>query len=284
MRQKPASFIRAAVNDTRASSLPLVHAGRGGQRAGEPFLETAMPVATVPDVLSPLLCQRLAHSWPPEHHAGVFRELGFLLETVRNLPPVTLTPPPVAPNNPWAMAQVYQRLVLPKHGSPFGPLTSDEDRAVRAVHYLYEVQVAPPLEDTAMAVPRRPQSAIHARVLNEVRREFSLLPFPKPDEGWERAVHDVAARLMEKSIRMGVQPTEVVVVGAREMPPRPGRHMGGVSLHLAGWNGAAPPPEHTAETANPNVWDPNNPLGNEPNLLRAPLQLDWIGIRSLPAM
>lgn len=144
------------------------------------------------------------------------------------------------------------------------------------------MQIAPKLEDATTPGIQRPQSAIHARLLNEVRREFSLLPLPKPEGGWERAVHDVAARLMVKSMMLGLQPTEVIVVGSQELPPVPGRHQGGLLLHLAGWNGATPPPEHSDETANPNVWDPSNPLGNEPDLTRAPLKLEWMGIKELP--
>ncbi len=244
-------------------------------------MESAVPVATVPEVLSPMLTRRLEASLPLEHRITAVKELRSLLMSVQNIPPETCTPPPVECNNRWPMARVFQYLMQPGYGAEQGPLSAAECHTLRTVHYLYEVHAAAPLHDIPTIAGRWPQAAIHARLLNEVRREFAQLPYPKPFEGWERAVHDVSARLMAQSLALGLQPTEVVVVASQEVPPMARRHLGGVTLHLAAWNAATPPPECTAETANPNVWDPNNPLGNEPDLRRAPLQLEWTGITPL---
>lgn len=246
-----------------------------------------MPVPTVPDMLGPLFRQRLAigvppgRDVPPDRLAIACRELNGQLYTIRNLPTVTHTPPPSEPTNLQRMAQLYQRVTAPTNGAQQGPFTVEENQTVQQLHYLYEVDVAPPLGDTTAAGARWPQSAIHARLLHEIRREFDDLPYPAPPEGWERAVHDVAARLLVQAMLQGLQPTDVRVVASQELVPVAGRHQGGLSLHLAAWNAAAPPPEHTAETADPNVWDPSNPLGNEPNLLRAPLQMTWRGEKPL---
>lgn len=244
-------------------------------------MESAVPIATAPEVLSPMLRRRLEASLPLEHRTCAVKELFDLLKSVQNLPPITHAPPPLDSTNRWPMAKVFQYLTQPGLGAEQGPLSAEECHTVRTVHYLYEVQAAAPLRNITTTGGRWPQAAVHARLLEEVRREFAQLPFPTPPEGWERAVHDVATRLMVQSLVHGVQPTEVVVVASQEVPPVARRHLGGMSLHLAAWNAAAPPPECSAETANPNVWDPNNPLGNEPDLLRAPLQLDWTGIRPL---
>ncbi|MFI8719651.1 hypothetical protein ACIGHF_17440 [Stenotrophomonas sp. NPDC077464] len=240
-----------------------------------------MPVPTSPDVLSPMLSRRLEASLPLEHRISAVEALRYLLTSVRNVPPVTHTPPPLDRTNPWPMARVFQCLTQPGAGAEQGPLSAAECHTVHTVHYLYEVHSAPSLDRIPLTAGRWPQAAIHARVLNQVRREFAQLPHPQPFEGWEKSVHDVSARLMAQSLDLGLQPTEVVVVASQEVPPEARRHLGGVTLHLAAWNAATPPPECTPETANPNVWDPSNPLGNEPDLRRAPLQLEWTGITPL---
>lgn len=240
-----------------------------------------MPVATVRDPLSPLLCQRLEASIPEAERTVALEKLKFLLRSIQNVPPITHTPPPMQPANPWPLAQVYQRLVLPEDGTPRGPLTADEDHALRQVHYLYEVQFAPKLENADVPGIRRPQSEIHARLLNEVRREFDALPFPPPRGEWETSTLLVAADLMVRAMLNGVQPTEVAIIASQEIPALPGRHLGGVKVHLAAWSAAVGLPWHTDATASPNAWDPSNPLGNEGNLLRAPVQLEWMDLRSL---
>lgn len=240
-----------------------------------------MPVATVREPLSPLLCQRLAASIPLGEHAGVFGKLDFLLRSIKNVPPKTHTPPPVDPAIRWPLAQVYQRLVLPEDGTPRGPLTADEDHTLQQVHYLYEVHVAPKLEHADVPGITRPQSEIHARLLSEVHRAFGELPFPPPRGDWETSALLVAGDLMVRAMLCGVQPTEVAIVASQEIPARPGRHLGGVKVHVVAWSAAIGLPYHTDATANPNAWDPSNPLGNEGNLLRAPVQLEWMDLRSL---
>lgn len=240
-----------------------------------------MPVATVRDPLTPLLRQRLEASIPEQERAVGVGKLEFLLRSIQNVPPITHTPPPMHPANAWPLAQVYQRLVLPEDGTPRGPLTAAEDHALKQVHYLYEVQVAAPLKDADVPGIRRPQSAIHARLLNEVRREFDALPFPPPRGEWETSTLLVASDLMVRAMLNGVQPTEVAIVASQEIPALPGRHLGGVKVHLVAWSAAMGLPWHTDATANPNAWDPSNPLGNEGNLLRAPVQLEWMDLRSL---
>lgn len=148
------------------------------------------------------------------------------------------------------------------------------------LHYLHEVERARPLEADAALGTAHPQSQIHAHLLHEVRREFRLLPCQVPPEWLELAVADIASKLLVKSIQLGVEPTEVRMVGAQELLPVDGHHQGGLKLTLAAWNAAAPPPE-LPTSPEPNVWDPDNPLGNGTDLLRAPVQLEWTGVTPL---
>lgn len=241
-----------------------------------------MPVATpVPDALTPMLRHRLETSLPSQEHAHICTFLNNLLRSVRNAPALTHTPPPSDRTSPWPMAQLYLRLVTPAPGSQAVTLTADEVRTVHLLHYLHEVERALPLDAGVGAGTQRPQSQIHAHLLHELRREFRLLSCSVPPEWRELAVSDIAAKLLAKSIRLGVQPTEVRVVGAQEVPPVAGRHEGGLHLTVAAWNAAAPPPALPA-SPDPHVWDPDNPLGNGPDLLRAPVQLDWVGVTPFP--
>jgi hypothetical protein len=240
-----------------------------------------MPVATPsPYPLTPMLRQRLEVSLPPEQRSTLSSAVSRLLRSLRNIEVRTHTPPPSNPNTQWPMAQIYQRLVEPCPGSEAGPFSAEEQCTVHRVHYLHEVESAAALDPGADPAVQRPQSQIHAHLLHELRREFRLLPFPVPQTWRELAVLDIAAELLAHGLRCGIQPTEVRVVGFQELPPHPGQHEGGLQLHLAAWNDSTSP-EHPAATANPNVWDPNNPLGNEPDLLRAPVQLDWVGLTPL---
>lgn len=240
-----------------------------------------MPVATVREMLSPLLRQRLAASIPEGERAVALGKLDFLLRSIQNVPPVTHTPPPVDPANPWPLAQVYQRAVLPEDGTPRGPLTLDDEHTLQQLHYLCEVYFAPKLENANVPGIWRPQSVIHARLLNEVRRAFGELPFPPPRGEWETSARLVASDLLVRAMHSDVQPTEVEIISFQEIPAVPGRHLGGVKVHLVAWSAAIGLPWHTDATASPNVWDPSNPLGNEGNLRRAPVQLEWMDLRSL---
>lgn len=238
-------------------------------------MDPAMPVAT--ELLTPMLRRRLEASLPPAERSVVCKALRNLLCSVQNLPAITHTLPPTDGASVWPMARIYHRLVTPGPGAQSRPLNACERRAVHLLHYLHEVERAVPLGASADPTVQRPQSQIHAHLLGELRREFRLLPCPVPQAWRELAIIDVAAKLLADALQKGVQPTEVRVVAAQELAPEPGRHRGGLHLHLAAWNGATPP-EHSAASADPNVWDPNNPLGNELDLLRAPVQIDWAGV------
>lgn len=241
-----------------------------------------MPVATARlDPLTPMLRNRLETSLPPEQRTIVCKALGNLLDSVCNLEAPTVTPPPSDRSSPWPMAQLYLRLVAPVPGSQAGPLSAGEHRTLHLMHYLHEVAIAPPLQPGDDPSVSRPQSQIHARMLNQLRHELALLDLPdiqdlQKKQAWrELAVIDIAPRLLQKAERLGFQPNEVRVLGTQHVAPAAGLHQGGLKLTLVAWNGAAPPD-------NPNVWDPNNPLGNEPDLLLAPLQMDWTGLTPLP--
>lgn len=240
-----------------------------------------MPVAPPrPDPFTPLLRQRLEITLPPAQRASTSRAVSRLLRSVQNIPVQTHTAPPSDPNSRWAMAQVYQRLVSPWPGAAAGALSAEERDTVHLLHYLHEVESAPARDPAADPAIPRPQSQIHAHLLHELHREFHLLPFPVPRAWQELAVLAISAEMVAHGLLRGIQPTEVRVVGSQVLAPQTGRHEGGLQLHLAAWNGGTPP-EHTDATANPNVWDPNNPLGNELDLLRAPIQMDWIGLTPL---
>ncbi|MFG3449640.1 hypothetical protein ACGFZ3_13790 [Stenotrophomonas sp. NPDC047960] len=237
-----------------------------------------MPEATLrPDPLTPLLRQRLEISLPPTQRASTCSDVSMLLRSVENFPLQTHTAPPSDPDSRWAMAKVYQCLVAPRPGAAAGPFSAEERGTLHLVHYLHELESAPSLDPAADPAIPRPQSHIHAHLLRELHREFLLLPFPVPQAWQELAVLAIGAEMVVHGLQRGIQPTEVRVVGFQELPPQPAQHGGGLQLHLAAWNGATPP-ERPAATANPNVWDPNNPLGNELDLLRAPLQMNWIGL------
>ncbi|MFL9583601.1 hypothetical protein [Stenotrophomonas sp. AB1(2024)] len=241
-----------------------------------------MPVATaVPDALTPMLRHRLETSLPPQQRSLICNALNNLLHSVRNVPAVTQTPPPSDRTTDWPMAQHYLRLVAPVPGSQAGPFSADEQRTVHLLHYLHEVETATPLEVSADPAVQRPESQAHAHLRQELRREFGLLPCALPLTWRELAICDIAAKLLASALRLGFQPTEVRVVGAQELPPEAGRHQGGLRLNLAAWHAAVPPPALDA-SPDPNVWDPDNPLGNGLDLLRARLQMDWTGLTPLP--
>ncbi|AOA70486.1 hypothetical protein [Stenotrophomonas rhizophila] len=241
-----------------------------------------MPVATSPPaILTRLLRHRLETSLPADQREVTCNALSNLLYSVWNARAVTETPPPADRTSRWPMAQIYQRLAAPVAGSPFGPLSADEHRTLQLVHYLHEVEAALPLDPGGDPAVRRPQSQIHAHLLHELRREFSLLPVPVTLTWRELAVSDIAVKLLAKAERLGFQPTEVRALGAQQLDAVTGVHRGGMKLTLVAWNGAAPP-ERSHAAANPNVWDPGNPLGNELDLLLAPLQMDWTGLTPLP--
>lgn len=234
-----------------------------------------MPVATPRlDPLTPMLRHRLETSLPPQQRAIICKALSNLLDSVRNLEAPTVTPPPSDRSTPWPMAQLYLRLAAPVPGSQAGPLSAGEERTLHLLHYLQEVAAAPALAPGDDPAVRRPQSQIHARLLNQLRHEFALLGLQETQAWSELAVIDIAPRLLQRAEQLGFQPTEVRVLGAQLLAPETDVHQGGVKLTLVAWNGAAPPD-------NPNVWDPSNPLGNEPDLLLAPLQMDWTGLTPL---
>jgi len=237
--------------------------------------EAAMPVATVRDPLSPLLRQRLEASLSEEYRTVALRDLDFMLLSVRNIPPKTYSPPPVDPGNPCPLAKAYQGLTQHSDGAQRGPLTESDAHMLQQLHYLCEVRNAQRMRSVGDPGSYRPQSHVHARLLREARREFAQLPFPPPAGGWERSVHTVAADLLVRAMLAGVQPSEVAVLASQELPALPGRHLGGVKVHIAAWDAAMSLPEVSDATANPNVWDPSNPLGNEPDLRRAPVQMEW---------
>lgn len=242
-----------------------------------------MPVPNAShDMLSPMLRQRLERSLPLQEQAATVEALGGLLHSVRNVTPIPHGPPPADPANRGVMAQLYRRLVTPVAGTPEGPFSVGEEWTVRMIHYLDEVDRAPPLatpEAASGAV--LPQSHVHAHLLYELRREFGLLGFPETYQWRERAVNDAAAGLVEVSSKKGVQPTEVRVFSARELPwPKEAPTVPVVVL-LAAWNAAAPPPPLPYATSGPNTWDPSNPLDSSdeaPDLLRAPVVMQWSGL------
>lgn len=244
-----------------------------------------MPVPVpVPDPLTRVLRNRLEATLPPGERASASNALNDLLRSVRNLPAVTHSQPPSQddpqPGQMWPMAEIYRRLRVPVPGSQWVPLTDAEERTLHLVHYLHEVQTALPLTPGEDPAAQQPESRIHAHVLNELRREFRLMHCQFPTAWREWAVCDIAAKVMGAALRLGFQPTEVRVLGAQELPEEAGRHKGGVKLSLVAWNKATSLPTVSAPDG-PNIWDPNNPLGNGPDLLRAPLQMDWAGAQPL---
>ncbi|WP_426806010.1 hypothetical protein, partial [Stenotrophomonas sp. SrG] len=82
---------------------------------------------------------------------------------------------------------------------------------------------------------------IHAHLLHELRREFSLLPVPVTSTWRELAVSDIAVKLLAKAERLGFKPTEVRAQGAQQLDAVAGVHRGGMKLTQVAWNGAAPP-------------------------------------------
>lgn len=96
----------------------------------------SMPVATAPEILSPMLLGRLQAALPPEHLEPVAKELSFLLTSIANVPPITSTTPPLDKTNPWSMAKVYQWLTEPGIGAEQGPLSSYDQHTAQKVHYL----------------------------------------------------------------------------------------------------------------------------------------------------
>jgi len=240
-----------------------------------------MPVAIPrPDPLTPLLRGRLEATLPGHERGDICDALNRLLDSVRNVPPVTCAPPPTDQHTAYPMAQVYLRLVKPVAGTVAGPFSAAEQHTVDLLRYLDEVQKAPPLDPRADPAVARPQSHVHAHLLHELRREFGLLHCSFPYNWRELAVSDLAAKVLVEAQQLNFQPTEVRVIAEQELPPEAGRHRGGVNLTVVAWNGAMPPGP-AATSSDPNVWDPNNPLGNGPDLLRAPLQLEWMGTMPL---
>lgn len=242
-----------------------------------------MPVPNAShDMLSPMLRQRLERSLPLQEQAATVEALGGLLHSVRNVTPIPHGPPPADPANRGVMAQLYRRLVTPVAGTPEGPFSVGEEWTVRMIHYLDEVDRAPPLAtpEVASGTPL-PQSHMHAHLLYELRREFGLLGFPETYQWRELAVNDAAAGLVAESTRKGLQPTEVRAFSARELPWPNTAPTVPVVVLLAAWNAAAPPPTRPDAASGPHLWDPSNPLDNRdgaPDLLRAPLVLQWSGL------
>lgn len=242
-----------------------------------------MPVPNVNhDMLSPMLRQRLERSLPLQEQAATVEALGGLLHSVRNVTPIPHGPPPADPANRGVMAQIYRRLVTPVAGTPEGPFSVGEEWTVRMIHYLDEVDRAPPLATPEVASGTAlPQSHVHAHLLYELRREFGLLGFPEMYQWRELAVNDAAADLVEASSRKGLQPTEVRAFGAHELEWPKSSPTVPVVVFLAAWNAASPPPLLPAEPTGPNVWDLFNPLDDSdggPDLMRAPLVRQWSGL------
>jgi len=241
-------------------------------------MPTAIPP---PTALTERLCRRLERTSPSaQEHQTTCSVLTDMLSFIRNLPAIPLIEAPPDPTTP--MARIYDQLAIPAPGSPPGPLCPIEKEILRRFLYLVEVEIAPRLEPSADLAQAHPESRIHAHLQHELRREFGLLGFAVPDHWREPAVSELAPLILVRARELGFQPTEVRLMGAVPLPPVPGTHMGGMRLWLVAWNGATPLPP-AATTASPNVWDPNNPLGNGHDLLLAPLRMVLTWTDDLPA-
>lgn len=210
----------------------------------------------------------------------MLRVVRDLLVSVGNLPAVPQLPPPDSPRTP--MAGLYLQAATPSPGSPPAPLNVDEQRVLRQLQYLYEVETAPPLDPSIDPAVARPESHLHAHLQHEVRRELGLLHFDVPQLWREPAVCELAPLILARARELNVQLTEARVLGAQLLPPVAGVHLGGMRLWVVAWNGASPPPL-AAPLANPDGWDPGNPLGNGHDPLFAPVRLTLEWIDALPA-